>query len=89
MFGDALAATIPDSKHTELEVRLIKMGMQTPRKEGAMSQEPEDEYKANHPPEMEPSHPGAILRGDVLPALGLSVAEAARQLPEGAALTSL
>jgi addiction module HigA family antidote len=29
---------------------------------------------------MEPAHPGAILRADVLPALELSVAEAARQL---------
>jgi addiction module HigA family antidote len=29
---------------------------------------------------MEPSHPGAILRDDVLPALELSVSEAARQL---------
>lgn len=29
---------------------------------------------------MRPTHPGAILREDVLPALGLSVAEAARQL---------
>jgi addiction module HigA family antidote len=29
---------------------------------------------------MEPSHPGAILREEVLPALGLSLAEAARQL---------
>jgi addiction module HigA family antidote len=29
---------------------------------------------------MEPSHPGAILRDDILPALGLSVSEAARQL---------
>ena len=38
------------------------------------------EYQAKHPPEMEPAHPGAILREDVLPALGLSVAETARQL---------
>jgi addiction module HigA family antidote len=29
---------------------------------------------------MEPAHPGAILREDVLPALGLTVAAAARQL---------
>jgi addiction module HigA family antidote len=29
---------------------------------------------------MEPAHPGEILREDVLPALGLSVADAARQL---------
>jgi addiction module HigA family antidote len=27
-----------------------------------------------------PTHPGAILREDVLPALGLSISEAARQL---------
>jgi antitoxin HigA-1 len=38
------------------------------------------EYLAKHPPQMEPSHPGEILREDVLPTLGLSVAEAARQL---------
>ncbi|MGH6693483.1 MAG: HigA family addiction module antitoxin [Gammaproteobacteria bacterium] len=38
------------------------------------------EYPAKHPPEMEPAHPGEILRADVLPALGLTVAEAARQL---------
>jgi addiction module HigA family antidote len=38
------------------------------------------EYQAKHPPKMEPSRPGDILREDVLPALGLSVAEAARQL---------
>ena len=31
-------------------------------------------------PQREPTHPGAILRDDVLPALGLSVSEAARQL---------
>ena len=38
------------------------------------------EYPAKHPPQMEPSHPGVILREDVLPALHLTVAEAARQL---------
>ncbi len=38
------------------------------------------EYPAKHPPRMEPAHPGEILREDVLPALGLSVADAARQL---------
>ena len=38
------------------------------------------EYSAKQPPEMEPVHPGAILREEVLPALGLTVAEAARQL---------
>jgi uncharacterized DUF497 family protein len=27
VFGDALAATIPDTKHSELEVRFITMGM--------------------------------------------------------------
>jgi len=31
-------------------------------------------------PARKPTHPGAILREDVLPALGLSVSEAARQL---------
>jgi len=30
--------------------------------------------------ERRPTHPGAILREDILPALGLSVSEAARQL---------
>src|ERR1700689_4074526 len=30
--------------------------------------------------ERQPTHPGAILREDVLPAIGLSVSEAARQL---------
>jgi addiction module HigA family antidote len=38
------------------------------------------EYSAKQPPAMEPVHPGAILREDVLPALNLTVAEAARQL---------
>jgi len=38
------------------------------------------EIPAEQAPRMEPSHPGAILREDVLPALGLSVSEAARQL---------
>lgn len=37
-------------------------------------------YPAKHPPAMEPAHPGVLLRDDVLPALGLTVAEAARQL---------
>jgi uncharacterized DUF497 family protein len=27
VFGDALAATIPDSKHSALELRFITMGM--------------------------------------------------------------
>ena len=31
-------------------------------------------------PVREPTHPGAVLREDVLPSLGLSVSEAARQL---------
>jgi len=68
VYGDPLAATIPDSKHSELEVRFITMGMSsgnrllvvshtdtgegvriisartaTATKEGAMSQEPEDD----------------------------------------------
>jgi len=38
------------------------------------------EIRAEQPPRMEPSHPGAILREDVLPALGLSVSQAAREL---------
>ncbi len=38
------------------------------------------DYPAKHPPEMESAHPGSILREDVLPALELTVAEAARQL---------
>ena len=38
------------------------------------------EYSANQPSKMEPAHPGSILREDVLPALNLTVAEAARQL---------
>ena len=38
------------------------------------------DYAAKHPPKMQPAHPGAILREDVLPALNLPVAEAARQL---------
>ncbi len=38
------------------------------------------EYSAKQPPGMEPAHPGVILREDVLPTLGLSVTEAARQL---------
>ncbi len=32
------------------------------------------------PPRMPPVHPGEVLRGDVLPALGITVSEAARQL---------
>jgi len=38
------------------------------------------EYRAKHPSQMEPVHPGEILREDVLPALDLTVAGAARQL---------
>lgn len=38
------------------------------------------EYVAKHPPKMEPAHPGDILREDVLPALGLTSAEAAQEL---------
>jgi addiction module HigA family antidote len=37
-------------------------------------------YAAKQSPKMEPVHPGAILREDVLPALNLTVAETARQL---------
>ena len=38
------------------------------------------EYPARHPPKMAPAHPGAVLRDDVLPALGVSVSAAAREL---------
>jgi antitoxin HigA-1 len=39
-----------------------------------------EEYVAGETPDREPTHPGALLREDVLPALKLSVSEAARQL---------
>src|SRR5215510_10400995 len=45
-------------------------------KEMAMSKE----YVVTERPEREPTHPGQILRDDVLPVLKLSVSEAARQL---------
>lgn len=38
------------------------------------------EITAAQPPRMKPAHPGSILRDDVLPALGIGVSEAARQL---------
>ena len=38
------------------------------------------EYSIKRPLERPPIHPGEILREDVLPALGLSVSEAARRL---------
>ncbi|MBR0682225.1 HigA family addiction module antidote protein [Roseomonas eburnea] len=38
------------------------------------------EYPARHPSKMRPAHPGAVLRDDVLPALAVSVTEAAREL---------
>ena len=38
------------------------------------------EYPVRREPRMPPTHPGAILREDVLPALGLSVSAAARKL---------
>lgn len=38
------------------------------------------EYPVKRPLRRPPTHSGAILRQDVLPALGLSVAEAARRL---------
>ena len=40
----------------------------------------QDEIKAKNEPAMAPAHPGDLLRDDVLPALGISVSEAARQL---------
>lgn len=38
------------------------------------------EYYTKHPINRPPIHPGEILREDVLPALGLSVSEAAQRL---------
>lgn len=38
------------------------------------------EIKASGEPKLAPTHPGELLRENVLPALGLSVSEAARQL---------
>jgi addiction module HigA family antidote len=38
------------------------------------------EYNIKRPLNRQPTHPGEILREDVLPALGLSVSEAARRL---------
>jgi antitoxin HigA-1 len=38
------------------------------------------EYPVKRSPKRPPSHPGEILREDVLPALGISVTEAAREL---------
>lgn len=38
------------------------------------------EYAACRNPDRCPTHPGALLRDDVLPALGVSVTEAARRI---------
>jgi addiction module HigA family antidote len=38
------------------------------------------EYKVRTPSKMRPPHPGAILKLDILPALGVTVTEAARDL---------
>ncbi len=38
------------------------------------------EYKMTGRPKRAPTHPGEVLREDVLPALGISVSEAARQM---------
>jgi addiction module HigA family antidote len=38
------------------------------------------DIKARRAPKLAPTHPGELLREDVLPALGLSVSQAARQL---------
>jgi addiction module HigA family antidote len=38
------------------------------------------EYRVRRPLKRPPTHPGAILREDTLPTVGLSVTEAARQL---------
>lgn len=39
-----------------------------------------EEYLVTEKPKMRPAYPGEILRDDVLPALRMSVSEAARQL---------
>jgi addiction module HigA family antidote len=39
-----------------------------------------EEYSVKRPLKRPPVHPGEVLREDVLPALGLSVSEAARRL---------
>ncbi len=39
-----------------------------------------EEYSVKRPLNRPPTHPGEVLREDVLPALGLSVSEAARRL---------
>jgi addiction module HigA family antidote len=39
-----------------------------------------EEYSVKRPPKRPPVHPGEILREDLLPALRLSVSEAARRL---------
>jgi addiction module HigA family antidote len=38
------------------------------------------EYTVKRPLKRQPTHPGEMLREDVLPALGLSISEAARRL---------
>ncbi len=38
------------------------------------------EYKVRNRPRMRPAHPGSILRLDVLPAVDISVVQAAREL---------
>ena len=38
------------------------------------------EFLVTEEPQMKPVHPGEILREDVLPALGIKISEAARQL---------
>lgn len=40
----------------------------------------EKEYLITENPKVPPTHPGEILRDDILPALGLTVAEAAKAL---------
>lgn len=44
------------------------------------SEDPMATYTATRTPKMEPAYPGAILRDDVIPALGISVTEAAAGL---------
>ena len=37
-------------------------------------------FKVSRPPKMRPPHPGAILRLDIIPALSISITQAAREL---------
>ena len=38
------------------------------------------EYSVKQPPQRRPTHPGEVLREDILPEIGISISKAARQL---------